>query len=186
MDEETFFLVQGWMPVSEQKRVEAFTTANGVAAIMEDPTEDDEPPTLVEKPGSTGGGADAMGFFQTPNYRAWDPGNVVFYSFSVFFAMIMSDAMYSLIFGLIIFFCRKGLNKTEAGRRLKNLGYFMAGAGVVWGVIIGSYFGTAPSGNSVCKASHLPEPERLWRHDETVRGCRCDPSGDCQRHESRC
>ncbi|MFK0571928.1 V-type ATP synthase subunit I [Endozoicomonas sp.] len=144
IDEDSFFLVQGWVPVSDQANVEAFTAAQGVAVIFEDPTVDDHPPTLLDKPAGTGGGSDALGFFQTPNYRAWDPGNVVFYSFSLFFAMIMSDAMYSLVFGLIIFLCRSKLKQSEAGHRLMNLAYFMSAAGIAWGVFVGSYFGVAP------------------------------------------
>ena len=145
LDEDDFFLVQGWVPVADQANVEAFTAAHGVAAIFEQPAADDNPPTLLEKTATTGGGADALGFFQTPNYRAWDPGNVVFYSFSLFFAMIMSDAMYCLIFALIIFLARGKLKQSEAGSRLMNLGYFMSGVGVLWGVLIGSYFGAAPT-----------------------------------------
>ena len=151
LDDEAFFLVQGWVPTSEQQAVEAFTAENGVAAIFEEPTDEDSPPTLLEKSGQTGGGADALGFFQTPNYRAWDPGNLVFYSFSLFFAMIMSDAMYSFLFGLIVFMFRGKLSQSEAGTRLMKLAYFMSGLGIVWGVAIGSYFGASPGGvlNSV-------------------------------------
>lgn len=148
MDEDNFFLVQGWVPVSEQANIEAFTAAHGVAAIFEDPTADDNPPTLLDKSAGTGGGADALGFFQTPSYRTWDPGSVVFSSFSLFFAMIMSDVMYSLIFGLIIFLLRGKFKQSEPGRRLMNLAYFMSGVGIVWGVFIGSYFGTSPNDGS--------------------------------------
>ena len=146
LDEEAFFLVQGWVPASDQGAVEAFTAENGVAAIFEEPTAEDNPPTLLEKSGNTGGGSDALGFFQTPNYRAWDPGNVVFYSFSLFFAMIMSDAMYSFLFGLIVFMFRGKLGQSEAGTRLMKLAYFMSGLGIVWGVAIGSYFGASIGG----------------------------------------
>lgn len=145
-DEDEFFLVQGWMPEASQKEAETFCSENGSAALFEAPTEDDQPPTLLDKPATTGGGADALGFFQTPNYRTWDPGNVVFYSFSLFFGMIMSDVMYSLLFGFIVFMCRGKLKTSEAGTRLMNLAYFMSAVGVVWGVIIGSYFGTTPTG----------------------------------------
>ena len=48
-DEEEFFLIQGWMPVSERKETEIFCLENGVAAIFEEPSEDDHPPTLLEK-----------------------------------------------------------------------------------------------------------------------------------------
>ena len=146
MDEDDFFLVQGWVPTSEQTAVEAFTAENGIAAIFEEPTDEDTPPTLLEKSDQTGGGADALGFFQTPSYRAWDPGNVVFYSFSLFFAMIMSDAMYSFLFGLIVFMFRGKLGQSEAGSRLMKLAYFMSGVGIVWGIAIGSYFGVPIGG----------------------------------------
>ena len=146
LDDEAFFLVQGWVPASERTAVETFSSANGVAAIFEEPTFEDSPPTLLEKSGDTGGGADALGFFQTPNYRAWDPGNVVFYSFSLFFAMIMSDAMYSFLFGFIVFMFRGKLQKSEAGSRLMKLAYFMSALGIVWGVFIGSYFGASAGG----------------------------------------
>ncbi len=149
MEDDQFFLVQGWMPVSEQPAVEALASEQGVAVIFEEPAEDDSPPTLMERSDSTGGGADALGFFQTPNYRAWDPGNVVFYSFSLFFAMIMSDAMYSFVFGLIIFLCRGKLKKTEAGSRLMNLAYFMSVLGIIWGIFIGSYFGATPESSGL-------------------------------------
>ena len=144
LDEEEFFLVQGWVPVSERANVEAFTAAHGVAAMFEEPTDDDQPPTMLEQSDKTGGGGDALGFFQTPNYRAWDPGNVVFYSFSLFFAMIMSDAMYCFMVGLIVFMFRGKLQQSEAGSRLMKLAYFMSALGIIWGVFIGSYFGTAP------------------------------------------
>ncbi|OED42901.1 hypothetical protein ACH42_11485 [Endozoicomonas sp. (ex Bugula neritina AB1)] len=149
MDDDEFFLVQGWVPVSERANVEAFTATHGIAAMFEEPTDEEHPPTMLEKDTSTGGGADALGFFQTPNYRAWDPGNVVFYSFSLFFAMIMSDAMYCFMVGLIVFFCRGKLQKTETGSRLMKLAYFMSALGIVWGVFIGSYFGTAPDPGSL-------------------------------------
>ena len=144
LNEEEFFLVQGWAPESGRMDIESFCMENGVAAIFEEPTEADSPPTLLEKSSSTGGGADALGFFQTPNYRAWDPGNLVFYSFSLFFGMIMSDAMYSFVFGLIVFMFRGKLKQSQAGSRLMNLAYFMSAVGIVWGIIIGSYFGVAP------------------------------------------
>ena len=143
-DEDSFFLVQGWLPVSERNAVESFCLENSVAAIFEEPSDEDNPPTLLEKTSGTGGGADALGFFQTPNYRAWDPGNVVFYSFSLFFGMIMSDVMYSFLFGLIVFMFRGKLKQSQAGARLMNLAYFMSAVGIAWGVMIGSYFGASP------------------------------------------
>ncbi|PSW18438.1 V-type ATP synthase subunit I [Photobacterium sanctipauli] len=147
-DEGEFFLVQGWMPADAEDSIIELAEVYGSAVVFEEPSATDEPPTLLENSELTGGGAEAMGFFQTPNYRAWDPGNLVFYSFSLFFAMIMNDAMYSAILGLIILFFRDKFNQSQEGQRLKNLGLFMSGVGIVWGILAGSYFGTTPSEGS--------------------------------------
>lgn len=147
-DEDQFFLVQGWVPVSDQQAVEAFAANNGIAAIIQPPEDEDTPPTQLDNPQSTGGGADALSFFQLPSYRAWDPGNAVFYSFSLFFAMIMSDALYCGVFALILFSLRGKTRSTETGKRLLNMALFMSGLGIVWGVLVGSYFGVAPAQGS--------------------------------------
>ena len=43
------------------------------------------------------GGEAAVSFYITPEYRTWDPSVVMYFSFAVFFGMIMSDAGYGLI-----------------------------------------------------------------------------------------
>ncbi len=147
-DEGEFFLIQGWMPADAEETVIELAEAYGSAVVLEEPADEDEPPTLLENSELTGGGAEAMNFFQTPNYRAWDPGNLVFYSFSLFFAMIMNDAMYCAVFALIILFFKDKLSSSSEGKRLMNLGLFMSGLGVVWGVLAGSYFGVTPGEGS--------------------------------------
>ncbi|MGF1679911.1 V-type ATP synthase subunit I [Photobacterium minamisatsumaniensis] len=147
-DEGDFFLVQGWMPADQEETVIELAEVYGSAVLFEEPKAEDEPPTLLENSDLTGGGSEAMSFFQTPNYRAWDPGNLVFYSFALFFAMIMNDVMYSAIFGLIILFFKDKLTTSNEGSRLMNLGLFMSGIGIVWGALSGSYFGVSPSDGS--------------------------------------
>ncbi|WP_087025853.1 V-type ATP synthase subunit I [Thaumasiovibrio subtropicus] len=154
-DEGEFFLVQGWVPVDAQETVIELADAYGAAVVFEEPSDEDQPPTMLENSDLTGGGAEAMGFFQTPNYREWDPGNLVFYSFSLFFAMIMNDAMYCAIFGLIILFFKDKLLASTSGKRLMNLGLFMSGLGIVWGVLAGSYFGMTPSEGSFLSFFHI-------------------------------
>ena len=39
---------------------------------------------------------------------------------------------------------RGKLKQSEAGSRLMNLAYFMSAVGIVWGAMIGSYFGASP------------------------------------------
>ena len=149
LNDDQFFLLSGWMPVDRESDVRTFVDTHPAAITMEEPTDEDAPPTLLESAESTGGGSEAFSFFQVPGYRAWDPGNMVFYSFALFFAMIMSDAAYCSIFAGIIFLNRNKLNASTGGIRLKNMGYFMSLLGVIWGVLIGSYFGVSPAEDSL-------------------------------------
>jgi len=144
MNAEQMFLVSGWMPVDREEKVKTFVEKYGLAAMIEVPEKNEVPPSLISHAEKTGGGSDTMLFFTTPAYRAWDPGSVLFFSFALFFGMIMNDAMYSIIFGLIIALFHKKMGGSDTGKRLRTMFYFMSVVGFVWGVLAGSYFGIEP------------------------------------------
>ena len=137
------FALQGWIAVRDLPQLEAFAEKQGLVLLEEDPADDENPPTFLDNPEVYGGGQEVVSFFQTPNYRSWDPSRVVFFSFVSFFAIIMSDAGYSLLFGAIIAWKWKAMAETETGRRLRAMGAALTGAGVFWGVLVGSYFGAS-------------------------------------------
>ncbi len=84
----------------------------------------------------------------TPGYRAWDPSWVMFFSFSAFFAMILSDAGYGLILAIVLAFFSKKLGRTSAGRQLRQLAVFMVLITIGYGLMIGSFFGFSPAADS--------------------------------------
>lgn len=137
------FALQGWIAVRDLPQLEGFAEEQGLVLLEEDPADDENPPTFLDNPEVYGGGQEVVSFFQTPNYRSWDPSRVVFFSFVSFFAIIMSDAGYSLLFGAIIAWKWKAMAETETGRRLRAMGAALTGAGVFWGVLVGSYFGAS-------------------------------------------
>ncbi len=144
-DFDEVFALQGWIAVRDLPLLEDFVNAQGLVLTTEDPADDENPPTFLDNPDVYGGGQEVVSFFQTPNYRSWDPSRVVFFSFVSFFAIIMSDVGYSLLFGGIIAWKWKVMGESETGRRLRAMGVALTGAGVLWGVLVGSYFGaTAP------------------------------------------
>ena len=65
-------------------------------------------------------GVELAKFYQIPGYRSWDPSVVLFFSFSVFFAMILSDAGYGLVLmiGLLVYWKRLGQSENGGGYRL--------------------------------------------------------------------
>lgn len=147
LDHDEVFAVQGWIGEEAVGQLNDFAQSHCMVLQVTTPSEDELPPTLLQNPTALAGGEEVVHFFQMPGYRSWDPSRVVFFSFVSFFALIMSDAGYSLMLAAIVFFYRDRLSITESGRRLKAMGYALSGAGFVWGVIVGSYFGAeAPFG----------------------------------------
>jgi V/A-type H+-transporting ATPase subunit I len=149
LDAAEVFAVQGWLPHDRINDVMDFVKPRGLACTLEDPRPDDNPPVLLENPPRLSAGEDLVAFFQLPGYRDWDPSAVVFLSFALFFAMILSDAGYAttLVIGLAFFWKRMG--KTASGKRMRTLAGSLAAVSVLYGVLVGSYFGVAPAEGSL-------------------------------------
>lgn len=148
-DETGLFVLHGWLAQKDRPQVERFIAEQGLAAFFEAPASADLPPTLLSNPPAMAAGEDLAGFFQTPSYVEWDPSRVLFFSFAAFFAMIIADAGYALLLsaGLLAFWKRLGRKTTM--RRLRTLAATMLGAAVLYGVMVGSYFGVAPTAGTL-------------------------------------
>ncbi|MBK1704325.1 V-type ATP synthase subunit I [Halochromatium glycolicum] len=154
-DEDSLFLVQGWAPDAALEAVQALTDRRGLALLAEPPAPGDAPPTLLENPPAIAAGQDLVAFYQMPAYDAWDPSRVLFFSFAAFFAMILSDAGYALLLGLLLVLYWGRLGRTEVGQRMRLLAATLVGTSVVWGMLVGSYFGFAPSPETLLGQLHL-------------------------------
>jgi len=154
--DEDLFALQGWVPRSTKEHVLAFAKKYRLAVQSETPGPDDKPPTLLNNPKQIAGAEGAVTFYITPEYRTWDPTLVVYFSFSLFFAMIMSDAGYGLVLGaILVFFLWRKLGGSDAGKRFRSLLVAILVATVGYGVLIGSYFGVGPSEGSWLDAWQL-------------------------------
>ncbi|SFX76986.1 V-type ATP synthase subunit I [Marinospirillum alkaliphilum] len=142
-DYDELFALQGWIAERDLKALQTFAEQQGLVLLLESPGKEELPPTLLDNPEKVGGGQEVVSFFQTPGYRSWDPSRVVFFSFVSFFAIIMSDAGYSLLLGAVLAWYWNSMAQSETGRRLRAMGAALTGAGVVWGVLVGSYFGAS-------------------------------------------
>jgi V/A-type H+-transporting ATPase subunit I len=149
LDIDGLFAVQGWIGMSQVPRVEALADDEGLALLIEDPAAGDAPPTLLTNPENLGAGEDLVQFYQMPAYDSFDPSRVLFFSFAVFFAMILSDAGYAALLGMGLGLFWRKLGGSSAGRRFRVLGSAIAGASFAWGVAVGSYFGFEPPPGSL-------------------------------------
>lgn len=154
-DDDAIMAVQGWVPDDAIADVEAYAEQAKLACLIEDPGPDDEPPTLIEQTEQMGAGVDLAMFYQIPGYRTWDPSVLLFFSFTLFFAMILSDAGYGLVLmgGLLVYW--KRLGASEKGRGYRLLGLSLFGASIVYGVLAGGYFGMPPPEGSLLDKLHV-------------------------------
>lgn len=144
-DDETIFAVQGWTPVDAVASVAAYAEERGMAMLAEAPGRHDMPPTLLRHENDrAASGGDLTNFYASPGYRSWDPSLVVFGSFAVFFAMIVADAGYGMLFALGTAFFWRRMGQSVSGRRVRTLLAGLCATSLVYGVTAGSYFGYAP------------------------------------------
>lgn len=142
------FAVQGWVPDDRLGEVETAVADLGLALLIESPRPDETPPTLLEQEPQDAAGVDLALFYQPPHYRAWDPTKLLMASFALFFAMIVADAGYGALVALGLLLGWKRLGGTAHTRAWRRMGFQLAGATILYGAIVGSYFGFAPSPGS--------------------------------------
>ena len=154
-DAPTMFAIQGWAPQSQRELITSFARSHQLGLTIELPTPEDSPPTLLSNHGLAAGGEDAVTFYTTPAYRAYDPSGIVFLSFSVFFAMIMADAGYAMVLGVFLLLFWRRLGRSANSRRMRTLFVAIAVASIAYGIAVGSYFGFPPPASSLLGNLHF-------------------------------
>ncbi len=149
LDTDGMFAVQGWMPEQDTPRLEQFAEQHQLALLVEPPGPDDKPPTQLDNPPTVSGAEDLVTFYQTPGYNDWDPSTILFFSFTAFFAMIMADVGYALVLAGVVGYFWKTMGGSPGGRRFRMVAVAGLGATVIYGMMIGSYFGITPAEDSL-------------------------------------
>lgn len=145
LDDDGYFAVQGWVAAKDLDALNDLSEQYILAVNFEAPANDDTPPTLFKNKEAIAGGEDLVEFYQMPGYSTWDPSIVMYFSFAVFFAMIMSDAGYAAVLAVFMLAFWKKLGKDKTTRRMRRLGLLISFVSFVYGVLVGSYFGVTPA-----------------------------------------
>jgi V/A-type H+-transporting ATPase subunit I len=156
LDVDRVFALQAWIAEKEVPFLEDLASRHGLAMTYQSPDPTEVPPTKLENTGPVRGGEAAVSFYITPEYRTWDPSVVMYFSFAVFFGMIMSDAGYGLILAILLAAFWRRLGQTDERRRLRSLCVALAVASVAYGAMVGSYFGIRPSPDSILARLQVP------------------------------
>ena len=136
------FAVEGWVPANKIDDLKNVIGQMDIyfEEIAIEPT--DIVPTCLENHGLSRLGEDLVHIYDTPSTTDKDPSLWVLGAFTLFFAFIIGDAGYGLIYLLLALFLRyKFPNAKGAGKRFLNLFTVLCVGCVVWGTLMTSFFG---------------------------------------------
>ena len=132
--------LQGFCPVDTVTTLKKSAEEDGWAYIIQEPESPNEVPTLIKNPKWVRIIEPLFNFMGTlPGYNEQDVSFVFLAFFSIFFAMIVGDAGYGLVFLTATYFMSR---KTKEGSKdFFYLMYFMSSTTILWGLITGTWFG---------------------------------------------
>ncbi|MEG0444761.1 MAG: hypothetical protein RSB82_03285 [Victivallaceae bacterium] len=138
------FAIEGWVP--EDKLDEVFHTAYGLGVYVEkvEIGKEDSPPVYLENTGVSRIGEDLALIYESPGATDLDPSTWIFFSFAVFFSMIINDAGYGLVFlsaALLMKFKTRKKKSTSKFKRFLCLFSYLGIGCIVWGMMTTSFFG---------------------------------------------
>ncbi len=140
--ENSLFAIEAWVP--ENKVASLFSILQGLAVHCEMVMieEGDRIPTYMENKGLARIGEDLVNVYDIPSPNDKDPSLWVLFAFAIFFAMIIADAGYGLLFlGLGLYLHWKFPQLKGAGKRFVKLVLILATSCIIWGALSTSYFG---------------------------------------------
>lgn len=138
----SMFAIEAWVPVSKMNALNGLLSKLDVCVeeILIEPQ--DKIPTCMENTGAAKVGEDLVHIYDTPAHTDKDPSLWVLVFFAIFFAMIVSDAGYGLLYLSLALICKwKFPNMKAAGRRFIKLAIVLSCSCIVWGICSASFFG---------------------------------------------
>jgi V/A-type H+/Na+-transporting ATPase subunit I len=140
--EGKMFAIEAWVPETKIKSLFALIGSLKVSAEEIAVDSSDSIPTCMENKGIGKVGEDIVNIYDTPADTDKDPSTWVLVSFALFFAMIVGDAGYGLLYLLIgLFFKYKNPKMNAVRRRFIKLVLIVSTCTIVWGACTASFFG---------------------------------------------
>lgn len=138
----TLAYLKGYCPIPKIPVLEKEAKKFRWGLLVEDPGEEDAPPTLITNPRWVRLIEPVFALIDTiPGYREIDASFVFLLFFSLFFAMLIGDAGYGAIFliGTIIVQWKLGAKLPD--KKPLFLLYVLSIATIIWGILTGTFFG---------------------------------------------
>jgi V/A-type H+/Na+-transporting ATPase subunit I len=139
-EEKGFYYIQGYIPEDRHDDIIMLAQANHAGYLLEDPDDIEDVPTLIQNPKWVEIINPVFKFMSTvPGYAEYDISAWFLLFLSLFFAMLVGDAGYGIVFLLATFIIQKRFKQLP--RQPLFLMYVLSTATVAWGAITGTWFG---------------------------------------------
>jgi V/A-type H+/Na+-transporting ATPase subunit I len=140
--ENSLFAIEAWVPSNKTNIL--YSMIEGMAIHCEPilVEEHDRVPTYMENKGPPRIGEDLVKIYDIPATTDRDPSGWVFWFFALFFAMIVADGGYGLMYlGLCFYLKFKYPNLRRSAKRFLQLATILSASCVIWGVLTSAFFG---------------------------------------------
>lgn len=138
-----FFAVEAWVPKNKVRGLDELIDAMAIQVEPIEIEKEDAVPTCMHNKNVNRLGEDLVQIYDIPAHTDRDPSGWVFWFFMLFFAMIVGDAGYGLIYvafsSVLLFKNRR--TKSQRMRRFCKLLFSLSCACVLWGFFTSSFFG---------------------------------------------
>lgn len=143
LETQSAFLLTGWVPEGRTAQLEErVKRVSGACAIeFSDPGEDEKPPTLLKNNKFNAPFEAVINLFSLPDPHGIDPTFIMAPFFVCFFGMMVSDAGYGIVLGLL---AAAMLHFMKPRGMMGQIAWIMVfgGAGTfIWGALFGGWFG---------------------------------------------
>ena len=149
--------LQGYAPtVAEEKIREAVSLVTKTYFLeLSEPTEEEQPPTLLKNNPIVENFESITNTYSTPNYREFDPNGVMAFFYSLFMGFIIGDAGYGILMALVGGYLWWSKRKRPTGMsRLAGAFAFGGVFAIIWGLLFNSLFGFA-----ILPKTVMPDPQ---------------------------
>ncbi len=138
----SLFAIEAWVPVNKTNSLFALLDGMTIQAEEVIIEKHEKTPTCLENHGGALIGEDLIKQYDIPSTADKDPSIWVLGFFALFFAIIVADAGYGLLFlAVALYFKFKFPNLAGEKRRMLKLLFILSTSCVIWGVLTASYFG---------------------------------------------
>jgi len=134
--------VSGYIPVDAAQSLSDLAKKERWGISIADPSEEDSVPTLIRNKRWITTISPLFKVLDViPGYRELDVSPLVLIFFSIFFAMIIGDAGYGLLFLSLTAFAHKKMGKKISDKTAFFLLYVLSSCTILWGLLTGTFFG---------------------------------------------